>query len=118
MFTDISKHSLVFVVIRKHDQVCDKISLVPRAKSEQRALLSLSQRAPSATGRNSFLCRRKTAKAFRGFSKHSLVFLRNGIGNRDKMCVTECSSKNEYQLIDPNHGDHGKDGGNHVERVG
>ena len=33
MLKDISKHSLVFVVIRKHDQV----PLVPRAKSVQRA---------------------------------------------------------------------------------
>ena len=24
MFKDISKHSLVFVVIRKHDKVCDE----------------------------------------------------------------------------------------------
>ena len=37
--------------------------------------------------------------------------------------MTECSSESEYQLIDEaicntNHSDHGKDGSNHVERVG
>ena len=50
MFKDISKHSLVFVVIRKHDQVCDEVPFVPRAKSVQRALPTLSQRALSAIG--------------------------------------------------------------------
>ena len=29
MFKDISEHSLVFVVVRKHEQVCDEVSLVP-----------------------------------------------------------------------------------------
>ena len=77
MFKDISKHSLVFVVIRKHDQVCDEVSYQGRRAYNVHFRHFLSELLRQQVGTR-FSAERKTAKAFRGFSKHSLVFLRNG----------------------------------------
>ena len=81
-----------------------------------------------------FLCRRRTANNFKGFSKHSLVLLI--LRKHDKVCdgvfLEQCvptdrqssrhaSSANAAEncgICHPSRVDHGPDGRNHIERAG